>query len=160
MNEKEIKEMIEKILDTMGNMFAITTKMPDLASIFPILCDLKELFNQYSEINPKECGKIIIKRYIKLLNLLITLDLDKERKKEYLEQLENAYKLAARVSLEHFIIYYEWDWNKEDRVLELRYNILKSYVYYLNKMCFDPTFEGMIVNLPSRIWKKPYLQIL
>lgn len=153
MDEKELHDMINKILDTTGSMFARGSSMPSISSIFPILCDLKELFNQYSSLNPKECGTLVIKRYIKLLNFMVTIEMNAERKAEYLSQLENAYMLAARVSLEHFIIYYEWDWRKEERVLEPRYKILQSYVYYLNKMCFDENFEGMIVNLPSRVWK-------
>lgn len=51
--------------------------------------------------------------------------------------------------MEHFIVYMEWWWSKDDKLLEPRYDILKAYVFYLNKMCFDETFEGMIVNLPS-----------
>lgn len=139
--------MINKILDTVGNMFARGKSMPKIASLFPILRDLKELFDQYSDINPKECGKLVIQKYIKVLNLMITLELDKSRQAEYCMQLENAYKLAARVSLEHFIIYYEWE--EEEKLLEKRYGILQAYIYYLNRMCFDETFEGMIVNLPS-----------
>lgn len=153
--EQELNKMINKILDTVGNMFARGKTIPRIANLFPILCDLKELFNQYSELNAKECGKLVINRYIKLLNLMITLELDKQNRAEYCMQLENAYKLAGRVSLEHFIIYYEWE--EEEKLLEKRYTILQSYIYYLNKMCFDETFEGMIVNLPSRIWKISYL---
>src|SRR5690606_33853660 len=41
------------------------------------------------------------------------------------------------------------EWYSEDKLLEPRFNILNSYVYYLNKMCFDQSFGGMIVNLPS-----------
>lgn len=151
MNEKELRNMIDKILNTVGSMFTRGNKMPKLDNILPILCDLKELFNQYSQLNVKECGKLVINRYIKLLNLMITLEVNNERRAEYCSQLENAYMLAGRVSLEHFIIYYEW--NEDDKLLEKRYPILQAYVYYLNKMCFDETFEGMIVNLPSRIWK-------
>lgn len=117
------------------------------SSLFNIMKDLRIEFEEYSKEDTRECGKLVIKRYIPLINLLIKTDTDKKRQFEYHAHLENAYKLAARVSLEHFIVYLEW--YEEDKLLEPRYEILKSYVYYLNKMCFDETFEGMIVNLPS-----------
>lgn len=150
MNKEEIEGMINKILNTVEGLFSSGRTIPNLSSIFPVLCDLQPLFEKYSEIDAKSCGRLVIKRYIKLLNFMITVEKNEERKVEYLKQLENAYKLAGRVSLEHFIIYYEWE--ETDKLLEKRYNILQPYVYYLNKMCFDPTFEGMIVNLPSRVW--------
>lgn len=116
-------------------------------NIFAVMQDLKQEYEEYSKIDTHNCGLSVIKRYIPLINLLIRVERDKERLYEYHEQLENAYKLAARVSLEYFIIYMEW--YKEDKLLEPRYEILSSYVYYLNKMCYDQSFSGMIVNLPS-----------
>lgn len=144
--------LINSTLDTIDRQIQKNiTSREFRASLFPIMKDLSVEFEEYSKQDVKECGKMVIKRYIPLINLLIRTDVDKKRLYEYHSQLENAYKLAARVSLEHFIVYLEW--YEEDKLLEPRYEILKSYVYYLNKMCFDETFEGMIVNLPSRVWK-------
>lgn len=117
--------------------------------IEPILNDLSSEFEEYSRIDKKECGRFIIINYIPLLQKISSYETDKNRLLNYHSYLENAYKLAARVSLEHFIVYMEWWWSKDDKLLEPRYDILKAYVFYLNKMCFDETFEGMIVNLPS-----------
>ena len=119
------------------------------ALIEPILNDLSSEFEEYSKIDKKECGRFIIINYIPLLQKISSYETDKNRLLNYHSYLENAYKLAARVSLEHFIVYMEWWWSKDDKLLEPRYDILKAYVFYLNKMCFDETFEGMIVNLPS-----------
>ena len=116
-------------------------------NIFEVMKDLALEFEEYGAIDKIECGKLAIKNYIPLINLLIKVETNLDRIYEYHQQLENAYKLAARVSLEHFIIYMEW--YSEDKLLEPRFNILNSYVYYLNKMCFDQSFGGMIVNLPS-----------
>lgn len=145
--------MINKTLSVLEEMFGLGKKTPNLNDIFSIMQDLKQLFDEYSTINTKECGRIVINRYIKLINLLLKIETNENHRLEYYNHLENAYKLGARVSLEHFIIYYEWEWNKEDKLLENRYSILHSYVYYLNKMCFDRSFEGIIANLPSRLWK-------
>lgn len=152
-SEKEIKDTIDKILFVLENNFRSNyskDKIP-YVQIAEFIQDLSNLYEIYSELNKKECGRSIITRYIKLIDFVITLDNNDKNKRIYLKCLENAYKLAARVSLEHFIVYYEWE--NEDKLYENRVEILQPYVYYLNKMCFDRTFEGMIVNLPSRIWK-------
>lgn len=148
-NEKEIREMIDRILELINLNFSgkYVAKPLKLVEIYTLMGDLKGLLNIYSEQNAKECGKIAITKYIKLINLLIEIESSEERKIKYHDHLENAYRIAGRVSLEHFIIYYEW--YEEERLLEERYEILEGYCYYLNKMCFDKTFEGIIANLPS-----------
>ena len=150
-SKSEIIGMIDKILAVLEKNFKYKfgEKIP-YEDIAKFIDDLNNLYEIYSTMDVKECGKSIITRYIKLLDLMINLDNNTNRLKTYIKCLENAYKLAGRVSLEHFIIYYEWE--EEEKLYENRVEILKPYVYFLNKMCFDRTFEGMIVNLPSRIW--------
>ena len=145
-SEKEIREGIDSIIKILD--FNLTKKQTmGLIDIYSLMGDLKGLLDIYSGMNPIECGRVVISRYIGLINLLINLESSEERVIGYHDHLENAYRLAGRVSLEHFIMYYEW--YEEEKLLEERYEILEGYCYYLNKMCFDPTFEGVIANLPS-----------
>lgn len=148
-SEQEIRSTIEEILQLIkNNVSGKWTKIKlNSAEIFQFMCDLKGLFDMYAEINSKECGRLAINEYIRLISLLIKIDSSKERSIEYHDHLENAFRIAARVSLEHFIIYYEW--YEDDKLLEPRYEILAGYCYYLNKMCHDRSFEGLLVNLPS-----------
>lgn len=146
--EKEILYTINRIFDMLDQNFKYQYGAKfSFDAIEKMVKDLGALFTMYGDINVKECGRLVITRYIKLLNLIITLDKEPERALTYHDELENAYKLAARVSLEHFIVYYEW--YEEDKLYENREDILKAYVYYLNKMCFDETFTGIVANLPS-----------
>ena len=148
-SEKDIRNTIDEIIKLIDSNFKggyVGDKLK-MTDIFELMADLKELFEVYSDLNVKECGKLVIIKYIKLLNLMITLERSEERLVEYHDQLENAYRLAGKVSLEHFIIYY--DWYEEEKLLEDRYEILEGYCYYLNKMVFDRSFEGIIANLPS-----------
>ncbi len=148
-NEKEIRDTIDNILELINNNFTskYIKKVLKPSEIYIFMCDLKGLFDIYAEQNARECGKLVITKYIKLLNLLINTESVDERIIQYHDHLENAYRIAGKVSLEHFIIYYEW--YEEEKLLEDRYEILEGYCYYLNKMCFDRTFEGIIANLPS-----------
>ena len=145
---KQIKALICNILDELeANFKRPKAKMLPLEKIFPIMQDLKALFSTYSELDRKDCGKIVIQRYIKLINLMLTLEKEGSKLVEYHDQLKNAYKLAARVSLEHFLIYFEWD--SDDKVYEKRINILQGYVYFLNTMCYNRKIRKLIVNMPS-----------
>ena len=117
------------------------------SQIFLLMNDLDGLLNIYATLDAREAGKFAIKNYIRLIILLINIDSSDERKIKYHDFLENGYRIAARISLEHFIIYYEW--NETEKLLEDRYEVLSGYCYYLNRMCFDRSFEGIIANLPS-----------
>lgn len=145
----EVRTTIENIFKIIDASFLSRNsgKKLNFTEIFELMSDLRGLFNIYAEKEPKEAGKMAVNKYIKLLTMLIKLDVSRERLKEYHDQLENAYRIAGSVSLEHFIIYYEW--YEEEKFFEERYEILEGYCYYLNKMCFDRSFEGIIANLPS-----------
>ena len=148
-SEKEVRSTIDEILELVkGNASGkwVKTRL-SYAELYELMCGLKGLFDIYSEQNARECGKLVISEYIRLINLLIKTDMSSDRRINYHDHLENAYRIAGKVSLEHFIIYYEW--YEEDKLLESRYEILAGYCYYLNKMCFDRSFTGILANLPS-----------
>ena len=114
--------------------------------LFDMMKDLKILFEMYIVEDVETCTKIIKYKYIPILNLLIKFSMKQEYKSEYLNQLENAYRLAGRWDLECFIIYYEWE--EEDKLYEKRYGILNGYVYYLNEMAHRRV-NNIIANMPS-----------
>lgn len=145
---KEINSLICSILDELeGNFKKKKKEQITMDNIFTLMKDLKALFSTYSELDRKGCGRLVITRYIKLINLMLNIEIRQNRLAEYHDQLKNAYKLAARVSLEHFLIYYEWD--SDDKVYEKRVNILEGYVYFLNTMCYNRKIRKLIVNMPS-----------
>lgn len=73
--------------------------------------------------------------------------------KEYYDLLKKSYGRAGERSLEHFIVYYEWDWSQEDKLLENRYEALAPYVYYLNKIPFDNKLEYVLASYPPSYGK-------
>lgn len=148
-DEKVIRSTIDEILGIIKrNVISSNPQWKySFTQIYELMVDLKGLFDIYIEQNARECGRLVISDYIRIINFLIKVEQSDDRKVKYHDHLENAYRIAGRVSLEHFIIYYEW--YEEERLLEERYEILSGYCYYLNRMCFDRTFEGIIANLPS-----------
>lgn len=153
-SKEEILSTIEKIIGVIDSNFKSYKKKLTYPQIFELVQNLDGLFEYLYNIDYVEAGKLIRKKYIPLLNLLLKIDENIKSRTKYIENLENAYRLAGRTDLECFIIYYEW--HEKDKFYEPRYEILSGYCYYLNKMIFDPDFEGIIANLPSG-WGKTYL---
>lgn len=157
-SKEDVLKTIDNILTALDNNFkSITKKKIPFPQIFELIQSLDLLFEYLYNMDFKEAGSIIRKRYIPLLNLLLQIDENIKSRSKYLENLEKAYKLAGRTDLECFIIYYEW--HEKEKFYEPRYEILSGFCYYLNKMVFDPEFEGIIANLPSG-WGKTYLVAL
>lgn len=153
-SKEEIISTIQKIIDAINGNFKSYKKKITYSQIFELIQNLDGLFEYLYNLDYVEAGTLIRKKYIPLLNLLLKIDENMKNKAKYIENLEKAYRLAGRTDLECFIIYYEW--HEKDKFYEPRYEILSGYCYYLNKMIFDPNFEGIIANLPSG-WGKTYL---
>ena len=77
---------------------------------------------------------------------------------QYWELWQKAFAFASRRSLEHFIDYMEMDLPIASRVLGNRRNVLKPFVFYLNKCAFDPKLQYIEASFPPRIWKKLYIK--
>ena len=157
-SKNEILTTINNILTALESNFKYNFgKKLTYAEICELVQNLDILFEHLYLLDYTETGSVIRKRYIPLLNLLLQIDEMPMNKVKYHDNLEKAYKLAGRTDLECFIIYYEWE--EKEKFYEPRYDILKGYCYYLNKMVFDPEFEGVVANLPSG-WGKTYLTAL
>lgn len=77
---------------------------------------------------------------------------------KYYELWQKAYAFAGRRSLEHFIDYMEMDMPVQSRVLANRRNVLRPFIFYLNKSAFDSTLQYIEASFPPRIWKKLYIK--
>ena len=148
-SQKDIYEAIKQILTILEQNFKYKfgKKLP-FEDIYALMKDLNTLINNFQE-SVKTCGHVVTKRYIPLLDLLIKIDTNQQRVVEYLSYLKNAYKLGARVSLEHYMIYREWDEPEKEKFFEPRYNILQGYIHYLQELECNPDFRTLIFNAPS-----------
>lgn len=123
-------------------------RIPD-DKIDEMIDDLDTMLNEYFLKEPVKVSKIVILRYIPLLNLLIKLDKKKEKSNIYTSLIKNAFRMASRTSLEHYFIYREWDLPRKEKFFYPRYEILKGYVHYLEEIATNPNFTLLIANLPS-----------
>ena len=148
-NKEEIKEAIDNLLSILENNFKKNVKNSiSYDEIFEMCKDLDVLFKNYEE-NVKECGILVVKKYIPILDLLVRIDNNQKHLEEFDKMLKYAYKLGARISLEHYMVYREWDLPEKEKFFQPRYNILVGYIHYLQELECNPKFTTLIFNAPS-----------
>lgn len=149
MSDKELLNTINQILTILENNYRYNYgKKISYDEVFAMVKDLYVLYQNF-EHNKKECGISVIKRYIPLLDLLIKIDKNDEHIVEYVKYLKYSYKIGARISLEHYMVYREWDEPEKDKFFEPRYNILSGYIHFLQEIDTNPNFHTLIFNAPS-----------
>lgn len=148
-NEKVSEEIqyITQILDIMENNFAQKKRkrVIPMEEIHEMMVDLYKLFNECYANEQIRCSIISIKRYIPLLNMLMRID--RENANEYQLHIKNAFKMAARTSLTHYMVYREWD--DKDKFFSPRFEIMEGYIHYLEEIAKNPKFTLLIANMPS-----------
>lgn len=114
-----------------------------------IVKDLEGLVTKSSESdkNDPKFKEILIDEVIPYLNSFVKFDDNVVSMQKNMDILKNLYKIAGSISLKHFIIYYEWDW--DSKFLEPRLDILSGYCHYLEKLVLDEGFLNVIAELPS-----------
>lgn len=148
-DKNEIRKAIDSILSILENNFKNKTSKPiSYEEIFEMCKDLDVLFKNYEE-NVKECGLLVISKYIPILDLLVKIDNNTNHLQEFDKMLKYAYKLGARISLEHYMVYREWDLPEKEKFFQPRYNILVGYIHYLQELECNPKFTTLIFNAPS-----------
>lgn len=147
--KNKISDALDKLFNILENNFKYKfgKKIPS-EEVYEITKDISVLIKNFEQYK-KECAFYCIKRYIPLLNLLIVLHKDEDKKIFYTNELKYAYKIGARMSLEHYFVYREWEEPEKEKFFEPRYNILKGYIHYLQEMVYNENFTDLVVNMPS-----------
>lgn len=151
--EEELLNYILQYLSILNNNFIGNNKKIPYKEIYDMMCDLYNMINSYYSLNYKKCGKICIVKYIPLLDLLLKIDGDGVDRINYEKHLKNAYRIAARISFEHYMIYREWDMPQNEKFFEPRYEVMRSYIHYLEQITYNPNFKLLIFNAPSGMGK-------
>ena len=153
MSSKEIYNAIMQTITILDNNFRYSygKKIP-FEDVYEMMKDLYSLFCNF-EKHTKECGEIVIKKYIPLLDLLIKVDTNPNHLLDYEKYLKYAYKLGARVSLEHYFVYREWEFAEKDKFFSPRYPAICGYIHFLQEIVLNPNFTELIFNAPAGFGK-------
>lgn len=147
MTKQTIEELFELIrLD-------YTKKQVDRMSLedkFTLINHIFVLLNNFIQEDISETCRITIKNFIPMLEMTLVEPYEPETLVKLYEMYKKSFAIAGRRSLEHFILYYEWDWRQEDKLYENRQEVLKPFVFYLNKSAFDEKLKYVIASyMPS-----------
>ncbi len=154
LTEKQIRNYIDQYLSILINNFNVKVKKKiTYNEIFELVNDLHNLFNLYATKNYKLAGKLCIEKYIPLLDMLIKIDKNVSNNVKYEDFIKNAYRIAARVSLEHYMVYREWEERQEDKFFAPRYEAIIGYIHYLQEIVYNPNFRLLIFNAMSGFGK-------
>jgi len=153
MSGKEIYKLIDETLTILENNYRYNYGQKiSFVEVYEMIQDLYAMLTNL-EKNIKICGEIAIKRYIPLLDLLVKIDKNKEHIAEYDKQLKYGYKLGARVSLEHYFVYREWEMMEKDKFFSPRFPAISGYIHFLQEIVLNPKFTELIFNAPAGFGK-------
>ena len=153
--------MLSEVESTINDIILILRKRKDLDeySIFDTCTKLYQLLLYYfdSEKQEDKAEKIRLKSCKYAITDLIPLTerridvCNEEYMPKYFDLLQKSYAFAGRRSLEHFVDYIEWDMPK--KVLGTRRDVLKPFIFYLNKSAFDEDLEYVVSSYPPSYGK-------
>lgn len=157
MNDKdltkdEIKAYLKKYFAIFrANFKNVDQKKPkfDYKTLLEMAKDCYSLMQMLYKKDKNFVSDISIKEFIPVVNLLIKIDSEPEHKIKYAEMLKCGYKWGARNSLEHYMIYREWDEPHEEKFFAPRYEIMAGYIHYLQEIATNPKFLTLIAMMPS-----------
>ena len=139
MNQKKL--LIEQILEILIPHFS-RKKLIQPNDEYNLVTDLYKLLKDYVLEDVNDGCRYFVKYMIPYLKACVSKEQNPNKMKVLYAMLKESYCFAGRRSLEHFILYYEWDWADDTKLLENRYNILI-------KMAFDPNLQWVLCAMPS-----------
>lgn len=145
----KIRETIDELFGLLRFDYVKKNKMP-LEDKYILIKHINDLMYNYLQEDITECCRVCIKMFIPLLETTLVEPHKPENLVSLYSMYRDAFALAGKRSLEHFILYYEWDWRQEDKLYENRQSVLKPFVFYLNKSAFDDNLRYVIASyMPS-----------
>lgn len=136
--EKKKPQKVDVILQLANDMFML----------------FQELFDHGDELVKREacreCAKFLLPLTEKLLQ---HRELDEIKVQDVYALYRKVYAFVSRRSLEHFIDFMEWDRTTFNKVYFNRKDVLKPFVYYLNKLVFSDTMKYVLASYPPSYGK-------
>ena len=155
MNEKLSKNELIKYINDYFNIIDTSFGQKDKSKAIPYneicnMCgDINDMINELYDYDFKIAGQFCIEKFIPLLELMVKVDALQSSLIKYEKYLKNAYRISARISLENYMIYREWENRDDDKFFMPRYEILSGYIHFLQEIATNPKFRLLIFNAPS-----------
>lgn len=151
MPKKEEKGLLYYITQYL-NAISLNLKMPKkpikFVELQEMLEDLDNMFTEYYKEEPEKCSTLARVNYLAIIKKMFEIDKSTTYRGNYQKYMRNAYRMAAYSSLEHYMIYREWD--ELDKFYLPRIGIMQGYIHYLQEIVNPNSKVRLVVcNMPS-----------
>lgn len=148
MSQKLNKEQIQELIDKIYALFK-DKQVTESEQAVKLLTNVFSLYHELYKSDDRGAVRGVIQFFIPLLTYSLKNYTDTPESTRKIAQLyESSFAFAGRRSLEHFIDYMEWDRTSHNKVLANRRDVLKPFIYYLNKAKFDPKLKYVVASYP------------
>lgn len=146
--EKDLVYYIRKYIFAITQNFKSTLKKISFTDLQEMLQDLDEMLTEYYKQEPEKCSKLARISYLPIIKKMFDIDRTDTYKGNYQQYMRNAYRMSAYSSLEHYMVYREWD--ETDKFYLPRIAIMQGYIHYLQELVNPESKVRLVVcNMPS-----------
>ena len=149
---KDVLDLLIKTIKEKKNLeiHEITEILNTAQSVYEAMYDTKE--EEVMSYACKHCLQFLLP-YTEVLLSKKAVTSDEKSLNSIYGYYRAFFAFVARRSLEHFIIFMEWDKSSARQVYLNRKEVLQGFVYYLNKIAFDPKLKYIIASFPPSYGK-------
>ena len=146
--EKNTLYYIVRYINMINMNFKRTRKVISFEDLQEMLEDLDNLLTEYYKDEPEKCSEIAKTNFLGIIKRMFDVDKTSTYRGNYQKYMKNAYRMASYTSLEHYMVYREWD--ELDKFYLPRMGILQGYIHYLQEVV-NPNGKVRLVicNMPS-----------
>lgn len=146
--EKNLVYYIRKYIFAINQNFKSTLKKISFSDLQEMLQDLDDMLTEYYKQEPEQCSKLARISYLPIIKKMFDIDRTDTYKGNYQKYMRNAYRMSSYSSLEHYMIYREWE--ETDKFYLPRIAIMQGYIHYLQELVNPESKVRLVVcNMPS-----------
>ena len=146
--EKGLAYYISQYLNAITLNLKLPKKPIKFVELQEMLEDLDNMFTEYYKEEPEKCSVLAKTNYLAIIKKMFEIDKTMTYRGNYQRYMRNAYRMAAYSSLEHYMIYREWE--ESDKFYLPRISIMQGYIHYLQELVNpDSKLRLVVCNMPS-----------
>ena len=146
--EKTLLYYITQYLNAINLNLKLPKKPIKFVELQEMLEDLDNMLTEYYKEDPEKCSTLARVNYLAIIKKMFEIDRSTTYRGNYQRYMRNAYRMAAYSSLEHYMVYREWE--ETDKFYLPRISIMQGYIHYLQELVNPESKVRLVIcNMPS-----------
>jgi len=148
MKNKDLVYYISNYINAITRNFKYLKKPIKFEDLVEMVGELNDMLTEYYKEDPEKCSKIARINFLAIIKKMFDIDRGMKNRANYQKYMRNAYRMAAYSSLEHYMVYREWD--ELDKFYLPRMSIMQGYIHYLQELVNPESKVRLVIcNMPS-----------